>query len=560
MKFCKTCHTFFPDDIDQCLADNTDLVIIVDTFIGKIIGGCYRILSKIADGGLSRVYRAKHMYLNREVAVKILKPELAFNEEWRKRTLREARICGSIEHRNIVRVYDMLTSEGSLCIVMELLEGETLKARLARDGMLEIETAQKIMSMTAEALARAHSLSIVHRDIKPNNIFLTRFAGIKDFVKLLDFGIAFTLGTRRMTGENMLLGTPPYSPPEQIRGHEPLPASDVYALGCVVYEMLGGRPPFGAGDMETVLQRQLHDRPEPVTMIRPQVPEELSSVIMKMLEKKAENRYSDALDLLYSLKNLDLYRSGADEEIVEVETLETEQVQVIEPSTANQWGSYFQSMEAEAEAEDDTGPTESIIRGLEAVTELGELDRRTQEIVRKMEDVETKRRSYQKNIGNAIALLGMDMSKLRSERENIKMRYLKAVSERDYMLQKVNQMEEELLAFYEIRQRNSIPTAAPDELAVLSRAGRMARKLQDVTTRVEAMNRARQKYKENLQDMKYQILQLAGSLAEAENDCSRDYEKYRKLLDEATQKGDELRQRAAMAAFAAGGKKAASTS
>ncbi len=553
MKFCKACHNFFPDDINQCLVDSTTLVEVKDTFIGKLIGGCYRILSKIADGGLSRVYCAKHMYLNREVAIKILKPQLASNEEWRKRTVREARICGSIEHRNVVRVYDMLTAEGSLCIVMELLEGETLKQHMKHEGSLTIDAAQKIMSMTAEALARAHSLNIVHRDIKPNNIFLIEHAGIKNFVKLLDFGIAFSIGATRMTGEGMLMGTPAYSPPEQVRGEEPTPASDVYSLGCVAYEMLTGRSPFAADDLQDVLEGQLHGRPEPLIRVRPDAGEDMDYVVMRMLEKKPEERFSDAFDLLYTLKNLDLYRSGSEEELVVPEEMDTEEVQVLDMPTAVKWGNYFQSMESAAE--DDTS-SQSFVRGLEAVTELSELEKRTKDIVRKMEAVENKRRGYQKNIGNAIAILGMDISKTRMSREKVKMKYLKTISEREHMVQKLNGLEEQLVTMYDGRRDYHVDSISFEELDMLSRAGKAARRLKEISARAESLHRSRQQYMENLKDMKYQIIQLANSLAEVENDCSKEYERFRKMLAEIVEKGEELRKRAAQAAVEVGARKA----
>jgi serine/threonine protein kinase len=552
MKFCKACHNFFPDDIDKCLVDSTTLVEIKDTFIGKLIGGCYRILSKIADGGLSRVYCAKHMYLNREVAIKILKPQLASNEEWRKRTVREARICGSIEHRNVVRVYDMLTADGSLCIVMELLEGETLKQHMKREGRLSVEESQKIMSMTAEALARAHSLNIVHRDIKPNNIFLIDYAGIKNFVKLLDFGIAFSIGAGRMTGEGMLMGTPSYSPPEQIRGEEPTPASDIYSLGCVAYEMLTGRSPFAADELQDVIESQLNRLPESLLHVRSDAGEDMDYVVMRMLEKKPEERFSDAFDLLYTLKNLDLYRSGAEEERVEPEEMDTEEVQVLDMPTAVKWGNYFQSMESAA---DDDTSSQSFVRGLEAVTELSELEKRTKEIVRKMESVENRRRGYQKNIGNAIAILGMDISKTRMSREKIKMKYLKAISEREHMLQKLNFLEEQIVTMVDGRRDYSVDSVGDDELDLLSRAGRTARRLREISARTESLHRSRQQYMENLKDMKYQIIQLANSLAEVENDCSKEYERYRKMLAGIMDKGEALRKQAAQAALEVGARK-----
>jgi hypothetical protein len=408
------------------------------------------------------------------------------------------------------------------------------------------------MSMTAEALARAHSLNIVHRDIKPNNIFLIDYAGIKNFVKLLDFGIAFSIGAGRMTGEGMLMGTPAYSSPEQIRGEEPTPASDIYSLGCVVYEMLTGRSPFAADELQDVIDGQLNRRPEPLINLRPDAGEDMDYVVMRMLEKKAEERFSDAFDLLYTLKNLDLYRSGAEEERVVPEEMDTEEVQVLDMPTTVKWGNYFQNMESAA---DDDTSSQSFVRGLEAVTELSDIEKKTKEIVRKMESVENKRRGYQKNIGNAIAILGMDISKTRMSREKVKMKYLKAISEREHMIQKLNSMEDQLVTMYDGRRDYNVETLGDDELDLLSKAGRTARRLKEISARTESLHRSRQQYMDNLKDMKYQIIQLANSLAEVENDCSKEYERYRKLLAEIAEKGEILRKRAAQAALEVGARK-----
>jgi serine/threonine protein kinase len=553
VKFCRKCHTIFPDDIDRCVVDNTKLEAIVDPFIGKLIGGCYRITAKIADGGMSRIYSAKHMYMNREVAVKVLKPMFPRDDEWRKRTVREARICGSIEHRNIVRVYDMLMADGSMCIVMELLEGDTLKNCLKKEGKFDLERVKKIMSMTADALARAHALNIVHRDIKPSNIFLTTYSGIRDFVKLLDFGIAFSMVGGRLTGEGLLMGTPPYTAPEQIQGKKPIPASDIYSLGCVAYEMITGATPFVSKNIEEIFKSHIHKTPAPPSNLRPDVPGELNKVLMKMLEKNPGDRFSDAFDLLYTLKNQDLYRSGLEEERVEIEDMETEEVRVIEMPTAVQWGAYFQNIPIDEE--DPTCPSESIQKGVQAVTELSDLEKRTREIIQKIEAIEAKRRNYRKNIGNAIAILGWDLSRVRVESAKTKLDYLKTVSERDHMVQKINSLEERIAEMYEARKQADDLLAREEELRLLSRAGRAAKKLSDLRAKADVLQRLRKKNKDNVKDMKYQILQLADSLSEVEEECSKEYETYRKMLDETAGKGERLRKEAAFAAYEVGTKK-----
>jgi len=547
MKQCRQCSNFFPDDFNVCPVDSTDLIGSEDKFIGKIVAGCYRILSRIGKGGMGTVYQAKHRYLEREVAVKVLKPSVSGDIEHRKRIIREAKICASIEHPNIVKVYDLASLEGSICLVMELLEGLTLKEMLIREGALNTERARKIMAMTAEALSRAHSFDIVHRDIKPGNIFLTHHRGIPDFVKLLDFGIAFTIGGSRLTKEGMLLGTPPYISPEQIQGQQATESSDVYALGCVVYEMLSGKSPFAAQRLEDVIRGHLFTDPQPITAIRPDVPPELNAIIMKMLQKDPKARYQDAFELLDDMTTAGLGTAEAERDAL---TRASEQPVKEGGHRASEieWNQYFTRIADDID--EDTAQTMEFRQGLQAAEELGSIESEMKKLVAEMEDIENRRREYQKNIGVAVDSLEMDLSRLRKELGRERMEYLSIISEREYLIEKTREAEARLAGLASARpQAQQVGKAVDDtEVALLIQMGEAGKRIVEVKEKEKLLNQQREEAKAQIEDLKFQIVQLNNRHLELKGEYSEKYEQCRSRLDEISARGEALRKMAAMAA------------
>ncbi|MFH1435975.1 MAG: protein kinase [Pseudomonadota bacterium] len=544
MNFCGKCHNFFPDDISICPVDNSRLDRLEDPYAGKLVAGCYRISNKIAGGGMSSIYLARHIYLNREVAVKILKPVRMESAELRKRIIREGRICGTIEHPNIVKVFDMFEAFDSICIVMELLQGETLKARLKSVGRFDVEFSLRIMSMVAEALSRAHSLNIVHRDIKPNNIFLTTHFGVQDFVKLLDFGIAFAMDETRLTKQGTFMGTPPYLAPEQIQTQEPTKAADIYSLGCVLYELLTGRTPFASNDLQEVFSGHLTKQHVPVSSLIPDIPGHIDLLLGKMLEKDPANRYQDAFDLLNVMKDMEMYvtgvwgasgeagRQGKKETGFHVMPIEIE------------WDSYFEGMDIDADDEGERSVNYKA--GLQASHELQTIERRTKEIIRQMEKIEQKRRTYQGNIGNAIAVLDTDLSKLRIETAEERAEYLNITSERQFIKDQINKLMKKISAMVAGHEDLELEER---ELSLLIQAGKSARRFGEVTARVSELSMVMAEHDTRVGDLTFQIEQLRGSLKEVEDECSREYEEHRRMLDEISGKGEKLRNVAALAAY-----------
>jgi tRNA A-37 threonylcarbamoyl transferase component Bud32 len=266
--------------------------------IGQTFGN-YRVTQLIGEGGMGVVYLAEHPGIGRRAAVKVLRPGLTDNAEITKRFFNEARAANAIRHPGIVEVFDCGTlASGTSYIVMELLEGENLAARLRRDGRLSIADARRIAAQTASALAAAHAAGIVHRDLKPDNLYLVpdyRDAS-SELVKVLDFGIAKlgqqgsnTSSVRTRTGS--VMGTPAYMSPEQCRGTREIDyRTDIYALGVILYEMLCGRAPFVSEGFGEMVHLHISEPPPPPRTFNAAIPEDLEHLILWCLAKEPAER------------------------------------------------------------------------------------------------------------------------------------------------------------------------------------------------------------------------------------------------------------------------------
>ncbi len=268
--------------------------------------GRYRLKRKLASGGMGDVWVAYHPGLKRDVAVKILRNDIrGESENAVHRFEREARATADLQHPNTIRVFDYgATQDGLLYYVMELLEGETLAEHVERAGPLPPARAVHIIGQAARALAEAHERGIVHRDVKPENLFLTSLGGEHDFVKVLDFGIAKMSedGEGAVTRTGFLLGTPLYMSPEVLAGMSADARSDVYALGAVLYYLLCGKPPFEGDSPSSAILGHLHRTPlSPSIYLRTPLSEELEAIVMRMLRKDPAERYATATDLALAL-------------------------------------------------------------------------------------------------------------------------------------------------------------------------------------------------------------------------------------------------------------------
>ena len=274
-----------------------------DPLIGKIIKERYRVMKKVGEGGMGTVYLAEQISVGRKVALKILHPEFARDQEFVKRFRQEARLAASLNHRNVITVFDFdQGDDGSLFIAMEYVDGRSLK-EVIQEGSLSIERAVRLGIQIAEGLHAAHRAGVIHRDIKPENIMVIG-EGAEE-VKLMDFGIARLRdagASTRLTRSGMILGTPVYMAPEQIEGGEVSERTDIYAFGVVLYEMLSGDVPFKAPTPSAVLMKHLQEMPVPLRKLRKEIPPSVERVVMQALEKKPDKRQRDMQGVVEGLK------------------------------------------------------------------------------------------------------------------------------------------------------------------------------------------------------------------------------------------------------------------
>ena len=260
--------------------------------IGRLISGRYRLIAPLGEGGMATIWRAVDEQLDREVAVKLLRPQFSADPGFAARFKQEARSAGGLSHPNIVSVYDYGTdgADGEQYIVMELIEGRDLSTILHDRGALSVEDAVRVAIGVAGALEVAHRKGIVHRDVKPGNILITDNGD----VKVTDFGIARAVAEASMTVTGTTLGSVHYFSPEQARGDQVTGASDVYALAIVLFEMLTGRRPFEADSAAAVaLKRLSEDAPTPTAIGHPVAPG-LEAILMRALSREQAERYPDA--------------------------------------------------------------------------------------------------------------------------------------------------------------------------------------------------------------------------------------------------------------------------
>ncbi len=275
-----------------------------DPMLGRVIAGRYRLEARIGEGGMGVVYRARHVLIDRIVAVKLIRPDLRGETHLRAWMLREARAANRVDHAHIIDIHDIgETEEGELYLVMEYLVGTSLSTELAR-GATPLARGVDILEQMCAALGRAHDLGVVHRDLKSDNILLTSRGGRKDFVKILDFGLAHLAMDPRLAPKGAVFGTPEYMSPEQARGEEANAQSDLYALGVLFFEMLTGQLPFRSDDRETLLEMQrtaIAPRPR---SIKSDVLPAAETIVVKLLEKDRRKRFQDAHHLHEELKAL----------------------------------------------------------------------------------------------------------------------------------------------------------------------------------------------------------------------------------------------------------------
>src|SRR3954449_10933858 len=272
----------------------------MSTLVGMQLNGRYRLDAQIGAGGMSTVYRAFDATLERRVAIKLMHREIASDSDQLERFRREARSVAQLSHPHIVGVIDAGEDQGRPYIVLEYVEGETLKERIRRNGELDVSEAVAYAIEIARALGCAHARHIVHRDVKPQNVLIDE----EGSAKVTDFGIARSLDDDGLTADGRVLGTTDYVSPEQALGHDVSGQSDLYSLGIVLYEMLTGSVPFRGENQVAVAMKHVREELPDVQTLRPEVSAALAAVVDRATAKNLDRRYLDAGSLVADLEDV----------------------------------------------------------------------------------------------------------------------------------------------------------------------------------------------------------------------------------------------------------------
>jgi len=278
---------------------------IADPLIDQLVADRYRVIRKLGEGGMGSVYLAEHVVIEKKFALKVLAPELSRRSDLVARFLQEARSASRIGHENVIDIMDFGQSpDGLVYIAMEFLDGKDLGEIVRGKGAMQWPEAREIVLQICRALRAAHDRGIVHRDMKPENIFLIQREGQPHFVKILDFGIAKVMGLDpngpRLTRTGMIFGTPEYMAPEQAEGKDTDHRADIYAVGCIMYHLITGQTPFVAESFMTMLTKHLMEEPVPPSARRPDlvITPEMDGLVLKALEKDRDKRWQSMAELL----------------------------------------------------------------------------------------------------------------------------------------------------------------------------------------------------------------------------------------------------------------------
>lgn len=421
MKQCPTCGVRFYQRTTLCPIDGAQLVDLPDPLIGRVIQERYLIEALLGSGGMGSVYRGRHQLINRHVALKFLDIKHAHDDSSRARFLREARAVNRIQHEHIVDVSDFgETEDGLVYIVMEYLTGRTLTHDIAQ-GALALERACHIGLQLALALARAHELGVVHRDVKPANVFLIRRGADNDFVKLLDFGLARAPDDVALTKSNLMFGTPEYMAPEQASSGPVRAKADLYALGCVLFEMITGRLPF-EGRATGLIYKHVYEPPPRPTLLRPGLPTALERLVLRMLNKSPARRPASAYEVADELKKLagELPAASAPTSVRPRSSTTAENMGAHVENEEDRWHNNLIALSARiSERYRGTDPPQSVKAAMQRVAELIV---EAQALRKDLADINVSTyeqkesvRATQLRIGSAIDSLALDEARVAQE-------------------------------------------------------------------------------------------------------------------------------------------------
>jgi serine/threonine protein kinase len=310
---CLRCKTPIDSQLDQCPACGERVTMFQRTYSTRLLDGKYQIIDRLGVGGMGEIFKVRHIHLNELRVIKIMRPNVAADDQGMQRFLQEARTSTMIKHRNLAMLYDFAQLEdGSYYMVWEFIDGTNIQKWIAQNGPIPPRLTIEIAIQTLNGLEHLHSMGLIHRDISPENIMLSQDHNGKLLVKVIDFGIAKQLGegegNQGLTQTGMFLGKLKYASPEQAgflkEGERLDPRSDLYSFGIVMYEMLAGRAPFQATNPHGYILKHVTEKPAPIIQTNPEakVPAQLESIIMRALEKNRDTRYATAGEFARALE------------------------------------------------------------------------------------------------------------------------------------------------------------------------------------------------------------------------------------------------------------------
>src|SRR4030043_343388 len=345
---CPKCHSENPDTLKFCGECGTQLIrghepnshkfgivspnlptATLQTAVRELTGGStfagrYQIIEELGKGGMGRVYKALDTKINEKIALKLIKPEVASDRETIERFSNELKLARKIRHKNICGMFDIGEADGSHFITMEYVSGEDLKTMIRMSTGLTMGTVLSIGKQVCQGLAEAHSLGVIHRDLKPQNIMIDRGGN----AKIMDFGIARSVREKGITGAGIMIGTPEYMSPEQTEAKDVDQKSDIYSLGIILYEMATGRVPFEGETALSVAIKHKTEIPKDPKSLNPHIPDDLNRLILKCLEKDKGKRYQTAAEVEAELEKIEKGIPTTERVVPERKTLTSKQITV----------------------------------------------------------------------------------------------------------------------------------------------------------------------------------------------------------------------------------------